>query len=204
MQGLHSNLTSGSLMNFCSSFNLVSDGVSKISSVQFIHSVMSDSLQPSGLQHTRLPCRSPVPGACSNSRSSNRWYHPTISFSIVCFSSCLQSFPASGSCPMSQFFTSGGQSIGVSASGSVLPMNTQGWSPVGWTGWISLQSLSHVQIFATPWTAACQDSLLITNCWNLLKPMPTESVMPSNHLVLCHPLLLLPSIFPSLKVFSNE
>ena len=97
---------------------------------------MSDSLQPHGLQHARLPCPSPIPGACSNSCLSSWWYHPTISSSIVPFSSCLQSFPTSGSLPMSQFLTSGGQSIGA----SVLPINIQDWSPWGWTGWISLQS----------------------------------------------------------------
>ena len=103
-------------------------------------SVLLDSLWPHGLQHTSLPCPSPTPGACSNSCPSSRWYHPTISFSVVPFSSCLQSFPASGSFPTSQFFTSVGQSIGVSASASVLPMNIQNWFPLGWIGWISLQS----------------------------------------------------------------
>ena len=100
---------------------------------------MSDTLWPHGLQHTRLPCPSPTPGAYSNSCPSHWRYHPTISSSVVPFS-CLQSVPASESFPMSQFFTSGGQSIGVSASISFLPMNTQDWSPLGWTGWISLQS----------------------------------------------------------------
>ena len=100
---------------------------------------MSDSLSPHGLQHTRPPCPSPTPGACSNSCSSSWWCHPTISSSVIPFPSCLQSFPASGSLPMSQLFASGGQSIGVSASASVLPMNTQDWSPLGWTGWISFR-----------------------------------------------------------------
>ena len=108
-------------------------------SVQFSRSVMSDSLQPHGLQHARLPCPSPTPRVYSNSCPSSQWYHPTISSSVIPFSSCLQSFPASGSFPMSWFFTSDGQSIGVSASASVLPMNIQDWSPLGWTGWISLQ-----------------------------------------------------------------
>ena len=99
---------------------------------------MSNSLRPHGLQHARLPCPSPIPGACSNSCLSSWWYHPTISSTIILFSSCLQSFPASGSLPMSQFLTSGGQSIGASAS--VLPINIQDWSPWGWTSWISLQS----------------------------------------------------------------
>ena len=108
--------------------------------VQFSCSVMSNSLRPHGLQHARLPCPSPTPRACSNSCSSSQWYRPTISSSVIPFSSCLQSFLASGSFPMSQFFTSDGQSIGASASASVLPMNIQDWFPVGWTGRISLQS----------------------------------------------------------------
>ena len=98
------------------------------------------TLQHYGFQHARLPCPLPTPEVCSNSCPSSRWCRPTISSSVVPFSSCLQSFPASGSFPMSQFFSSGGQSIGVSASTSVLPMNIQDWSPLGWTGWISLQS----------------------------------------------------------------
>ena len=101
---------------------------------------MSDSLQPHGLQHARPPRPSPPPGAYSNSCPLSRWCHPTISSSVVPFSSCLQSFPASGSFPRSQFFAWGGQSTGVSASASVLPMNTQDWSPLEWTGWIFLQS----------------------------------------------------------------
>ena len=107
--------------------------------VQF-SSVMSDSLQPHELQHSRLPCPSPTPGVYSNSCALSRWCHPTISSSVIPFSSRLQSFPASGSFLTSQFFTSGGQSIGVSASASVLPKNTQDWSPLGWTSWISLWS----------------------------------------------------------------
>ena len=107
--------------------------------VQFSRSVMSDSLRPHGLQHARPPCSSPTPGACSNSCPSSQWCHPTISSSVVPFS-CLRSFPASSSFPMSQFFASGGQNIGVSASASVLPMHIQDWFPLGWTGWISLQS----------------------------------------------------------------
>ena len=101
---------------------------------------MSDSLRPHGLQHSRLPCPSPNPRACSNSCPSSQWCHPTISSSVIHFSSCLRSFPASGSFPVSQFFISGGQSIEVSASASVLPMNIQDWFPLGWTGWISLHS----------------------------------------------------------------
>ena len=98
---------------------------------------MSDSLQPHGLHHTRPPCPSPTPRVYSNSCPLSRWCHPTNLSFVVPFSSCLQSFPESGSF---QFFTSGGQSIGVSASASVLPMNIQDWFPLGWTGWISLQS----------------------------------------------------------------
>ena len=115
------------------------------SSVQF-RSVVSDSLWPHGLQHARLPCPSPTPRACSNLCPSSRWCHPTISSSVVTFS-CLQSFPASGSFPMSQFFALGVQGIGASASASVLPMHIQGWFPLGLTGLISLQSkeISRVQ-----------------------------------------------------------
>jgi len=118
------------------------------SSIQFSRSVVSDSLRPYGLQHTRLPCLSPAPRACSNSCPLSRWCHPTISSSVVPLSSCLQSFPASGSFPVSQFFPSGGQSIGVSASASVLPMNIQDWIPLGWTGWISLQSKGLSRVFS--------------------------------------------------------
>ena len=102
---------------------------------------MSNSLWPHGMQRAKPPCPSPTPGVYTNSCPSSRWYHPTISSSVVPFSSRLQSFPASGSFQMSQFFTSGGQSIGVSASASVLPMNIQDWFPLELTGWISLQSL---------------------------------------------------------------
>ena len=105
-------------------------------SVQFSRSVVSTSLGPHELQHARLPGLSPNPRAYSNSRSLSQWCHPTISLSVVPFFSCLQSFPASGSFPLSLFFPSGGQSIRVSASASVLPMNIQDWSPLGWTGWI--------------------------------------------------------------------
>ena len=115
-------------------------------SVQFNRSFVSDSLWPHGLQHTRLPYPSPTPGACSNSCPSSRWRHLTISFSLVPFPSCLQSFPASGSFPMSQF-SSGGQSIGASASASVLPMNSQDWFPLEWTGWISLLSKGLSRVF---------------------------------------------------------
>ena len=116
--------------------------------VQFSCSVMSDSLQPYGLQHTRLPCPPPTPGANSNSCPLNQWCHPTISTSVIPFSSRLQSFPASGSFQMSQFFTSGSQSIGVSASASVHPVNIHDWFPLGWTGWISLQSKRLWRVFS--------------------------------------------------------
>ena len=117
-------------------------------SVQFSHSVMSDSLWPHGLQHDRPPCPSPTPGAYSNSCPLSWWCHPTTSSSVVPFSYCLQSFPAPGSFPMSQLFTPGGQSTGVSASTSVLPMNTQGWFALGWTGWISLLSKGLSRVFS--------------------------------------------------------
>ena len=116
--------------------------------VQFSHSVVSDSLWHHGLQHAKLPCPSPTPGACSNSCASSRWCHPTISSSAISFSSCLQSFPASGSFPMSQLFTWDGQSIGASASASVLLMNVQDWFPLGWIGWISLQSKGFARVFS--------------------------------------------------------
>ena len=116
--------------------------------VQFSRSVMSDSLQPHGLQHARLPCPSPTPGAYSNSCPLSRWCHPTISSSVIPFSSLLQSFRVSGSFPVSQFFASGGQSIEVSALASVLPLNIQDWFPLGWTGWISLQSTGLSRVFS--------------------------------------------------------
>ena len=116
--------------------------------VQFSHSVVSDSLLPYWLQHSRLPCPSPISGACSNSCPSSWWCHPSISSSAVPFSSCLLSFQASGSFPMSQFFASRGQSIRASASASILLMNTQDWFPLGWTGWISLQSKGLSRVFS--------------------------------------------------------
>ena len=115
-------------------------GEFRLSSVQFSHSVVSYTLRPHGLKHARPPWPSPTPRIYPNLCPFRRWCHPTISSSVIPFSSHLQSFPASGSFPMSQLFASGGQSIGVSASTSVLPMNTQDWSPLGWTGRISLQS----------------------------------------------------------------
>ena len=111
-----------------------------ISSVQFSHSLVSNSLRSHGLQHARPPCPLPTLRACSNSCPSCWWCRPTISSSVVPFSSCLQSFPASGSFTMGQFFTSGGPSTGASSSASVLPVNIQDWFYLGWTGWVSLQS----------------------------------------------------------------
>ena len=118
------------------------------SSVQFSRSVMSNCLRPHESQHARPPCPSPTPGVHSNSCPSNRWWHPVISSSVIPFSSYPQSLPASGSFPMSQLFAWGGQSIGVSASASVLPMSTRDWSPLGWTGWISLQSKGLSRVFS--------------------------------------------------------
>ena len=176
-----------------------------------------------------------LPEVRSDSCPLSRWCHPTISSSVTPFSSYTQSFPASGSFPVSHLCASGGQSIGAWAPASFIgrPMNIQSWFPLGLTSLVSLlskglsrvfasttvqkyqffgaqlsfssvQSLSHVWLFATPWTAAHQASLSITNSWSLLKLMSIESVMPSNRLILCHPLLLLPSIFPSIRGFSNE
>ena len=119
-----------------------------ISSVQFSCSVVSDFLRPHELQHTRPPCPSPTPRVHTNPCPSSQWCYPTISSSVIPFSSCPQSFPASGSFQMSQLFASGADSIGVSASASVLPMNTQDWSPLGWTGWISLQCKGLPRVFS--------------------------------------------------------
>ena len=116
--------------------------------IPFSRSVVSDSLQHHGLQHARPPCPSPTPGVYANSCPLSHWYHPTISSFVIPFSSDLQSFPVSGSFQMSHFFASGGQSIGVSASTSVLPMNIQDWFPLGWTGWISLQSKGLSRVFS--------------------------------------------------------
>ena len=115
---------------------------------QFSRSVMSDSLRPHELQHARPPCPSPAPGVHPNSRPSSPWCHPAISSSVVPFSSCPQSLPASESFPMSQLFTWGGQSTGVSALASVLPKKSQGWSPLQWTGWISLLSKGLPRVFS--------------------------------------------------------
>ena len=120
----------------------------QFSSVHSSRSVMSDSLWPHESQHERPPYPSPSPGVYPNSCPSSRWCHPAISSSVIPFFSCPQSLPASGSFPVSQLFAWGGQSIGVSASASVLPMNTQDWSPLGWTGWISLQSTGLSGVFS--------------------------------------------------------
>ena len=150
------------------------------SSVQFSCSVMSNSLRAHEPQHTRPPCPSPTPRVHPNPCPLSQWCHPTISSSVVPFSFCPQSFPASGSFPMSQLFTSGGQSIGVSASKSVLPTNTQDWPSLGWTGWISLQSkgLSRVfsnttvqkhQFFSTQLSSQSNSHI---HTWPLEKPWP--------------------------------
>ena len=152
--------------------------ITKMYLLLFSHSVMSDSLWPHGLQHTRLPCPSPSPGACSHSCSLSLWCHSTISSSIVPFSSCPQSFPASGSFPMSQLFTSGGQNIGASASASVLPMKIQDWFPLGWTGWIFSQSKGLSRLFSNTTVQKHQffgaQPSLCSNChihtWLLEKP----------------------------------
>ena len=137
----------------------------------------ADSLQSHGLQHSRLPHPSPTPGTYSNSCQWSRWYPPTISSSVVPFSFSLQCFQVSGSFPMSQFFASGGQSIGVSALASVLPMNIQDWFSVGWTGWISLQSKGLSESSPTPQLSSISfwlSAFLWSNChihtWLLEKP----------------------------------
>ena len=119
-----------------------------LNSVQFSCSVVSDSLRPHEPQHTRPPYPSPTPGVYPNSCPLSQWCHPTISSSVIPFSSCLQSFPTSGSFQMSKLCASGGQNTRVSASTSVLPMNPQDWSPLGWTGWISLQSKGLSRVFS--------------------------------------------------------
>ena len=129
-------------------FRLLCNIVQVISSVQFSSSVMSDSLWPHELQHARPPCPSPTPGIHPDSRPSSQWCHPAISSTVIPFSSCPQSLPASESFPMSQPFAWGGQSIGVSGSASFLPKKSQGWSPSEWTGWISLQSKGLSRVFS--------------------------------------------------------
>jgi len=128
--------------------------------VQFSRSVMSNSLRPHGLPHTRSPCPSPTPGVYSNLCQLSLWCHPTISSSVIPFSSWPQSFPASGSFQMSQLFASGGQSIGVSASTSVLPVNTQDWSPLGWTGWTPCSPRDSQESSPTPQFKSINSSAL--------------------------------------------
>ena len=143
---------------------------SQFSSVQFSHSVVSDSLRPHESQHTRPPCPSQTPGVYSNSCPSSRWCHPGISSSVILFSSCPQSLSASGSFSMSQHFTWGGQIFGVSASASVLPMNTQDWS-LGWIGWISLRSkgLKNLLQHHSSKASIFLSSLIVdlNNIWNI-------------------------------------
>ena len=136
--------------NMCISphLNLMNSLGSPFSSVQFSRSVESDSLRPHESQHARPPCPSPTPRVYSNSCPSSQWCHPVISSSVVPVSSCPQCLPASGSFPMSQLFAWGGQSIGVSVSASVLPVSTQDWLHLGWTGWISLQSKGLSRVFS--------------------------------------------------------
>ena len=129
-------------------------------SVQFSHSVMSDSLRSRDLQHARPPYLSPTPGVHANPCPLSQWCHPTISSSVVPFSSCPQFLPALGSFPMSQLLASSGQSIGVSASTLVLPMNTQGWYPLGWTDWISLQSKGLSRVFSNTTVKSINSSSL--------------------------------------------
>ena len=160
----------------------IEDNKSKwnFSSVQFSCSVVSNSLQPHEPQHAKPLCPSPTPGACSSSCPLSLWGYPTISSSVVPFSSCPQSFPTSGSFLMSQLFPSGGQSIRVSASISVLPMNTQNWSPLGWTGWISLQSKGLSRVFSNTTVQKHQffhaqlslQSNSYIHTWPLEKPLP--------------------------------
>ena len=133
-------------ITFMKFHHIILQGSVQLSSVQSLNHVQQVAAH--GLQHTRPPCPSPTPGVFPNPCPLNQWCHPTISFSVIPFSSCLQSFPESGSFQMSQLFASGGQSIGVSASTPVLPMNTQDWSPLGWTGWISLQSKGLSRVFS--------------------------------------------------------
>ena len=149
-------------------------------SVQFSSSVVSNSLWLHESQHARPPCPSPTPWVHPNSCASSRWCHPAISSSVIPFSSCPQPFPASGSFPVSQLFTSCGQSIGVSTSTSVLPMNTQDWSPLGWTGWISLQSKGLARVLSNTivqkhkffGTKLSSQSNSHIHTWPLEKPHP--------------------------------
>ena len=138
----------GQQLHMCANWNMTFGPQCSQSVSQFSHSVVSNSLRPHELQHARPPCPSPTPEVYSNSCPSSRWWHPAISSSDIPFSSCPQSLPASGSFPKSKLFPLGGRSIGVSASASLPPMNTQDWSPLGWTGWISLQSKGLSRVFS--------------------------------------------------------
>ena len=161
-------------------------------SVQFSCSVVSNSLWPHGLQHARPPCPSPTPRVYPNSCPLSQWCHPTSSSSVIPFSSHLQSFPASGPFQMSQLFTSGGRSIGVSASASVLPMNTQDWFPLGWTGWISLQPKGPSRVFSNTAVQKHQFVSIIKIYFKLCSSSPrtlheimqyfSSLSMPMNHL----------------------
>ena len=141
-------VTSNGLLSFIEPLFLYVLNKPTFSSVHFSRSVVFDSLQPHEPQHAKPPCPLPTPGVYPNLCPLSWWCHPPISSSVVPLSSYPQSFPPSASFQMSQLFTSGGQSIGVSASTSVLPVNTQGWSPLGWTGWISLQSKGLSRVFS--------------------------------------------------------
>ena len=150
--------------------------MTSLSSVQFSRSVVSYCLRPHGLQHSRPPCSSPTPGVYSNSCPLSQWCHLTISSSVTPFSSCPQSFPASGSFQMSQFFPSGGQSFVVSASTSVLSMNIQDWFPLGWTGWISLHSKGLSRVFSNTTVQKHQffGAQLSLKCNSLIHTWPLE------------------------------
>ena len=166
-RGPEFNLWSGNLIPYATT-------KAQLSSVQFSCSVVSDSLQPHELQHTRPPCPSPTPGVYPDSCPLSQWCHPTISSSVIPFSSHPQSFPASGSFQMSQLFESDGQSIGVSASTSVLPMNTQDWSSLGWTGWISLHFKGLSRVFSN---ATVQNQQLFCNSAFFIVPVQPKIII---------------------------
>ena len=165
---------------------------------------MSNSLQPHRQQLTRHPCPSPISGACANSCPLSPWCHPTISSSVIPFSSCFHSFPASGSFPMNQFFTSGGQSIGVSASASVLPMNIQGLFPLGWTGWISLQSLKSLQESLKGLSRVFSNTMVQNLALNYILGTILSSLHVSTHSVLKITLQGRLLLLPSFHSWGNE
>ena len=150
--------------------------ISNTHSVQLSRSVMSDSLQPHELQHARPPCLSPTLGVHSDSCPSSQWCHATISYSVVPFSSCPQSLPVSDSFPMSHLFTWGGQNIEVSALASVFPMNTQDWSPLEWTGWISLQSKGLSKVFSSSKASSSQFKSISSSVLSLLHSPTLTSI----------------------------